>query len=80
VEEVRFAIQWQPGAAGRHPLLHAQFIIATHSPILMAYPEANIYALGPDGIERTTYRETEHYKLTRSFLEDPERYLHYLFA
>ena len=58
----------------------AQFIIATHSPILMSYPEATIYALGPDGIERTTYRETEHYKLTRSFLEDPERYLHYLFA
>jgi predicted ATPase len=56
-----------------------QFIIATHSPILMAYPEATIYALGPGGIEPVEYRDTEHYKLTRSFLEDPERYLHYLF-
>jgi predicted ATPase len=58
----------------------AQFIIATHSPILMAYPEATIYALGHDGIEPVEYRETEHYRLTRSFLDDPERYLHYLFS
>jgi predicted ATPase len=58
----------------------AQFVIATHSPILMAYPEAIIYSLGPDGIVQTTYRDTDHYRLTRSFLEDPERYLHHLFS
>jgi predicted ATPase len=58
----------------------AQFVIATHSPILMAYPEATLYALGPEGIAPVEYRETEHYRLMRSFLEDPERYLHYLFS
>jgi len=58
----------------------AQFVMATHSPILLAYPGAAIYALGSGGIEPTTYLETEHYRLTRSFLEDHERYLHHLFA
>lgn len=58
----------------------SQFIIATHSPILMAYPEARIYQLSEDGITPTAYRETEHYCLTRRFLEDPERMLRYLFA
>ena len=48
----------------------SQFIIATHSPILMAYPEARIYQLSEDGITPTAYRETEHYCLTRRFLED----------
>ena len=58
----------------------SQFIIATHSPILMAYPGARIYLLSEDGICRTAYRETEHYQLTRRFLEDPERMLRYLFG
>ena len=57
----------------------SQLIIATHSPILMAYPEARIYQLSEDGITPTAYRETEHYCLTRRFLEDPERMLRYLF-
>jgi predicted ATPase len=58
----------------------SQFIIATHSPILMAYPGALIYRLGRDGIERTTYEQTEHYTITRDFLNAPERYFKTLFA
>lgn len=56
----------------------SQFIIATHSPILMAYPGARIYELSENGIASVKYRETEHYQLTRRFLEDPERMLRYL--
>ena len=58
---------------------NSQFIIATHSPMLMAYPGARIYLLSEDGIGETAYRETEHYQMTRRFLEDPERMFHYLF-
>ena len=57
----------------------SQFIIATHSPLLMAYPGAVIYSIDQSGIYQTAYRETEHYQLTRSFLENPERMLDYLF-
>ena len=56
----------------------SQFIVATHSPILMAYPGARIYLLSENGIEPVLYRETEHYQLTKRFLEDPERMLRYL--
>lgn len=56
----------------------SQFIIATHSPILMTYPGAEIYALTDEGIRSVKYRETEHYQLTRYFLENPERMLHEL--
>ncbi|MEO8549740.1 MAG: AAA family ATPase [Kofleriaceae bacterium] len=58
----------------------SQFVIATHSPILMAYPKALIYRLGPKGIERVAYEETEHYTITRDFLSSPERYFKRLFA
>ena len=57
---------------------HAQFIISTHSPILMAYPEARIYQLSEKGIEQVEYRETEHYCLTRQFLNAPEKMISYL--
>lgn len=56
----------------------SQFIIATHSPILMAFPNAHIYQLSENGIETVSYKETEHYQLTKSFLENPERMLKYL--
>ena len=56
----------------------SQLIVATHSPILMAYPGARLYQLGEDGIRAVNYRETEHYQLTKRFLDDPERMLHYL--
>ncbi len=46
----------------------SQFIIATHSPILLAYPGAAILTLGPHGLNETTYEATEHYQVTRDFL------------
>ncbi len=53
----------------------AQFIIATHSPILLACPDATIYELADDGITRRAYDELDAVRLTRGFLEAPERYL-----
>ena len=50
--------------------LNSQFIIATHSPILMAYPDASIYALGSDSIREVEYTDTEHYAVTRQFLNN----------
>lgn len=57
----------------------SQFIIATHSPILMAYPDAWIYRCGVDGIDRVDYEDTEHFLVTRDFLADPQRMLKVLF-
>lgn len=53
----------------------AQFIIATHSPILLAYPGARIYSFDDGAIETTEWEQTEHVRLTRDFLANPERYL-----
>lgn len=53
----------------------SQFIIATHSPILMGYPGARILAIGPDGLSPKAFRETEHYCVTRRFLNDPDTML-----
>lgn len=57
----------------------SQFIIATHSPILMAYPDAWIYLCGEDGIRRIEYTDTQHYQVMRDFLADPERMLRIIF-
>lgn len=57
----------------------SQFVVATHSPILMGFPQAIIYQLGDRGLEAVPYEETEHYQLTRSFLESPERFFRHLF-
>ena len=62
-----------------HVQNHSQFIIATHSPILMAYPNSVIYEFGDHGIKRVNYKETEHYDITYSFLSNPELYLKELF-
>lgn len=59
---------------------NSQFIIATHSPILMAYPDSEILLLDETGVSRVQYRETEHYIITRQFMEDPERMLKYLLS
>lgn len=48
--------------------LGGQFIIATHSPILMAYPDATILHFTEEGIGPIAYEETDHYKVTRAFL------------
>ena len=53
----------------------SQFVIATHSPILMAYPDAWIYQIGEDGLQRIAYEHTEHYLVTRDFLVNPKRRL-----
>ncbi|MHA7678867.1 AAA family ATPase [Cupriavidus sp. PET2-C1] len=58
----------------------SQFIIATHSPILMAYPDAWIYTCSPDGVARIDYQDTEHFRVTRDFLANPERMLRVLFG
>lgn len=58
----------------------SQFIIATHSPILMAYPDATIFHCGQEGIAPIAYQDTEHYRVTREFLMDPQRMLDGLFA
>ena len=56
----------------------SQFIIATHSPILLAYPNATIYSFSVDGIKKLDYYETEHYQVTGDFLIDPKRMLNRL--
>ena len=53
----------------------SQFLIATHSPILLAYPDAAIHVLDDGPPRRIEYRDTEHYGVTRTFLNDTERML-----
>jgi predicted ATPase len=53
----------------------AQFVVATHSPILLACPDARIYQLGEAGIARCQYDDLDAVRFTRGFLEAPERYL-----
>jgi predicted ATPase len=59
---------------------HSQFVVATHSPILLGFPGATIYQLDDDGTRRVDYEDTDQYALTKSFLEDRDRFLHYLLA
>ena len=54
---------------------NSQFIIATHSPILMAYPNAIIYMCNKEGVLQVNYKDTEHFQVTRDFLANPERML-----
>jgi predicted ATPase len=56
----------------------SQFIIATHSPILMAYPEAWIYQITSSGIDRVTYEDTDHFQITKAFLNRPQHMLEQL--
>lgn len=53
----------------------SQFIIATHSPILLAYPGAKIYLIDSTGLSQVEYEDTDHYKITKFFLENPQRML-----
>jgi predicted ATPase len=53
----------------------AQFIIATHSPILLACPEAAIYSFSTSSIDSVVYEETEHFQVYKRFMQDPKRYL-----
>jgi len=81
--EAALSPQRQLSALARiHDLVKAgsQFIIATHSPILLAYPDAHIYSCSTNGIELTAYTDTEHYRVMHDFLANPERMLNVLFA
>jgi predicted ATPase len=57
----------------------SQFIIATHSPILLAYPHSAIYLCSSEGISPVDYENTEHYQVTRDFLLNREKMLKILF-
>lgn len=56
----------------------AQFVVATHSPILLACPGARIYEVSEAGIEPVSYEQVDAVRLTRSFIEAPERFLRHL--
>ena len=53
----------------------SQFIIATHSPVLMAYPGADIYHISDNGLELIGYEDTEQYRLTKHFINNYEKML-----
>lgn len=52
---------------------NCQFIIATHSPIIMAYPDAVIYEITGSSMNKVDYDETEHYQTMRTFFDNPKR-------
>ena len=54
---------------------HAQFIIATHSPILLACPGADIYSFDQMPVKRIRYKETDHYKIYKDFMQNQDFYL-----
>ncbi len=55
-----------------------QFIIATHSPILLAYPDSVIYSCDGKELTEVNYKDTNHFEITNGFLNNPEQYLKYL--
>ncbi|MCM3362544.1 AAA family ATPase [Niallia sp. HCP3S3_B10] len=57
----------------------AQFIIATHSPILLGYPGASIISFGEDGLKEVAYEETEHYQISKVFLNSRQTIIERLF-
>ncbi len=57
---------------------NAQFIIATHSPILMGIPGASLYEIQETEMKLTPFKETDHFRITKGFLDNPEQYLRYL--
>ena len=52
---------------------NSQFIISTHSPILMTFPNAEILEITEDGINSVDYKETEHFLITKRFMDAPEK-------
>ncbi len=61
-------------------LARSQLIIATHSPILLGYPNAWIYQASKFGLDRIEYEDTDHYQVTRNFLNRRETMLEVLLA
>ena len=79
--EAALSLQRQLAVLSRmHDLVQqgSQFIIATHSAILMAYPESSIYQFSQDGIAPVAYEDTEHFQVSRDFLASPQRMLRQL--
>lgn len=65
-----------------HELVEAesQFIIATHSPIILSYPHSTIYSIEGEGIVQKDYEETEQFQFTKMFVNDYKRILYKLFG
>ncbi|QFT88995.1 Cobalt import ATP-binding protein CbiO [Bacillus sp. THAF10] len=57
----------------------SQFIISTHSPIIMAYPDAKIVGLSEEGAKEMTLEETSHFQIMQQFFENRDRMLYHLF-
>lgn len=57
-----------------------QFIIATHSPIILSYPDATILQFSKDGLQKVKYEDTEHFTVTKDFLNGREAFFRHLFA
>jgi predicted ATPase len=55
-----------------------QFIVATHSPVILTFPGATILSFDDDELRQVELQDTSHYQITKGILEDPERYWHYL--
>ena len=51
----------------------SQFIISTHSPILMTFPDAEVMEITEEGIRSVNYKDTEHYIVTKRFMDVPEK-------
>lgn len=58
----------------------ARFLISTHSPILMAFPDADLYEIQHDELVKVSFEEIEHVQLTKNFLNEPKRYLRHLLS
>jgi predicted ATPase len=59
---------------------HCQIIMATHSPMLMAYPNAQLLRLSKYGLEPVSVKDTDHYKVMREFCEDPAGFVEAVMA
>ena len=54
---------------------HIQFIVATHSPILLACPEATIYSFDHIHVKKIDYEQTDYYRVYKDFMEDRNKYI-----
>lgn len=52
---------------------NSQFIISTHSPILMTFPDADVIEISEEGIKSVNFRETEHFMITKRFMDAPDK-------
>jgi predicted ATPase len=59
---------------------NSQFVVATHSPIILAYPDATIYSCSETGLEEVSYEDADPVRLTKSFLQARDRFLYELFS